>query len=237
VTTFAGIDLTSSFKKASAYALLEADLRIGSLKSLSTDSEIIAAIERDRPTLVAIDAPLSLPRGLCCLNLDCLCQPASSGKGRLCERELARQRIPCYFTTKKSIIKEMVERAIKLNKELPTRGYEVIEIYPYASKIRLWGKRMPKKTSAEGLEYLKIHVTRIIPDLALHRAKLDHDLCDAVIAAYTAYLHYQGKTEPIGDPDEGLIYVPVASQFLRLTKSDDMLIFNKAETASAEIKN
>ncbi len=205
---FAGIDLTSSPKKASAYALLGADLRIRSLKSLSTDPEIIATVERDRPTLVAIDAPLSLPQGLCCLNEDCLCYPVLIGKGRLCERELARQRIPCYFTTKKSIIKEMVERALNLKTEFSARGYEVIEIYPYASKVRLWGKLIPKKTSAEGLEYLKVHLTGIIPDLAQHKAKLGHDLCDAVIAAYTAYLHYQGKTEPIGDPDEGQIYIP-----------------------------
>jgi len=212
VSTFAGIDLTSSPKRASAYALLGADLRIRSLKSLSTDSEIIAAIGRDRPTLVAIDAPQSLPQGLCCLNEDCLCHPASNGKGRLCERELARQGIPCYFTTKKSIIKEMVERALNLKTEFSVRGYEVIEIYPYASKVRLWSKRIPNKTSAEGLEYLKVHLTGIIPDLAQHRAKLGHDLCDAVIAAYTAYLHFQGKTEPIGDPDEGLIYIPCRQQ-------------------------
>ena len=208
MSTFAGIDLTFSPEKASAYALLGADLRIHSLKSLSTDSEIIAAIERDRPTLVAIDAPLSLPKGLCCLNEDCLCQPASSGKGRLCERDLARQGIPCYFTTKKSIINEMVYRAIDLKQEFRARGLEVIEVYPYASKVRFWGKSIPKKTSAQGLEYLKVHLTGIFPDLAQHRAKLDHDRCDAVIAACTAYLYSQGKTEPIGDPDEGLIYIP-----------------------------
>ncbi len=84
----------------------------------------------------------------------------------------------------------------------------MIEIYPYASKVRLWGKRIPKKTSTEGLECLKAHLAGIIPDLAQHTAKLDHDLCDAAIAGYTAYLHFQGKTEPIGDPDEGLIYIP-----------------------------
>jgi len=29
-----------------------------------------------------------------------------------------------------------------------------------------------------------------------------------IIAAYTAYLHHQGRTELIGDPDEGLIPIP-----------------------------
>jgi predicted nuclease with RNAse H fold len=208
VPTFAGIDLTSSPKKASAYALLEADLRIRSLESLRTDAEIIAAAERDRPKLIALDAPLSLPQGLCCLNEDCLCHPASSGKGRLCERKLANLGISSYFTTKRSIIKKMTYRAIDLKKELTERGLQVIEVYPYASKVTTWGKPIPKKTSPEGLEFLKVHLTSIIPELARHKAKLDHDLCDAVIAAYTAYLHYQGKTEPVGDPAEGLIYIP-----------------------------
>jgi predicted nuclease with RNAse H fold len=206
--SFAGIDLTSSPNKPSAYALLGVDLRILSLQFLYTDSDIIAAVEYAQPALIAIDAPLSLPRGLCCLNEDCLCHPASSGKGRLCERELASMRISCYFTMKRSIIKKMVYRAIDLRKELAARGLEEIEVYPYASKVAMWGKPIPKKTSAEGLEYLKVHLTSIIPDLAQHKAKLDHDLCDAIIAAYTAYLHNHGKSEPIGDHDEGPIYVP-----------------------------
>jgi predicted nuclease with RNAse H fold len=211
VPTFAGIDLTSSPKKASAYALLAADLRIRSLRDLSADSEIIATAEHDRPKLIAIDAPVSLPLGLCCLNEDCHCHPVSDSKGRLCERKLASLGISSYFTTKRSIIKKMVYRAIDLKKKLTARGIQVIEVYPYASKVTMWGKPIPKKTSKEGLEYLKVHLTGIIPDLAQQRAKLGHDLCDAVMAAYTGYLYYLGKTESIGDPDEGQIYIPCYS--------------------------
>jgi predicted nuclease with RNAse H fold len=208
VPTFAGIDLTSSPEKASAYALLGADLRIRSLESLSTDSEIIASVKNDCPKLIAIDAPLSLPQGLCCLNEDCFCSPALSGKGRLCERELASLGISSFFTTKRSIIKKMVYRAIALKKALSAHGLQVIEVYPYACKVTMWGKPIPRKTTADGLKYLKVHLTGIIPDLARRSAKLDHNLCDAMIAAYTAYLHYRGKTEPIGNQDEGLIYIP-----------------------------
>jgi len=206
--TFAGIDLTCKPNKPSAYALLGADLRVLSLDFLHTDSNIIAAVERDQPTLVAIDAPLSLPRGLCCLKEDCHCQPAFKAKGRLCERELARQGIPSYFTTKKSIIGEMVNRAIGLKTELLGRGYEVIEIYPYASKVRLWGKPPFKKTTPKGLRFLIDRLSFTIPDIVKYEAKLNHDLCDAAIAAYTAYLRHQGQTEPIGDKAEGLIYIP-----------------------------
>lgn len=206
---FAGIDLTSSSKKPSAYALLKDDSTISYLRHLYTDAEIISEIERHKPTLAAIDAPLSLPEGLCCLNQGCQCKPISEVKGRLCERELARMGIPCYFTTKRSIIKEMVYRAIALKKELLACGCGVIEVYPYASKVRLWGKPIPKKTTPNGLRFLVEHLGIVIPDIIRYQAKLDHDLSDAVIAAYTAYLHHQRKTEAIGDPTEGLIYIPL----------------------------
>jgi predicted nuclease with RNAse H fold len=205
--SFACIDLTSSPNKPSAYALLGVDLRILSLQFLNTDSDIIAAVECDQPALVAIDAPLSLPRGLCCLKEDCLCQAVSGGKGRLCERDLARLGISSYFTTKRSIIKDMVYRAIELKLELMARGHEFIEVYPYASKVRLWGKPFFNKATRKGLEFLKERLSEVIPNVG-ECQKLDHDLCDAVIAAYTAYLLNNGKAEPIGDYDEGLIYVP-----------------------------
>lgn len=211
MSSFAGIDLASSLQKPSAYALLKEDLSVGYLRYLHTDAEIISEIERDNPTLVAIDAPLSLPQGLCCLNRDCTCKPISEAKGRLCERELAKSGIPCYFTTKRSIIKEMVYRAIALKEELLARGFKVIEVYPYASKVRLWGKPIPKKTTPEGLRFLVEHLAVVIPDIIRYQAKLDHDLCDALLATYTAYLHYRGKTEEIGDPKEGWIYIPVLS--------------------------
>lgn len=207
--SFAGIDLTSSPKKPSAYALLGAGLKIRFLGSLRTNSELIEITERHRPILVAIDAPLSLPVGLCCMNEDCLCEASSKREGRLCERKLAKNGIPSYFTTKRSIIKKMVSRALDLKKDLVARGHDVIEIYPYASKVRLWkNERIPKRTTPEGLRFLKTQLANIMPDISKHKAKLNHDLCDAAIAAYTAYLHHQGNTDLIGDREEGLISIP-----------------------------
>ncbi|GAG32959.1 unnamed protein product, partial [marine sediment metagenome] len=37
-----------------------------------------------------------------------------------------------------------------------------------------------------------------------------HDELDAIVAAYTAYLRGQGQAEAVGDPQEGVIYVPKA---------------------------
>lgn len=208
---FIGIDLTMSDRKPTAYAGLGANLRVSCLGFLMSDDEIVDAIIKGNPRLVAIDAPLSLPKGMDCLEEDCLCRSISLQNGRACERELAKLGIPCYFTTKKSIIKEMVYRGINLKRELCRRDYEVIEVYPYASKVRLFGKPIPPKTRARGRAFLRERLADLIPDLAPHISKLNHDLCDALVAAYTAYLHNRSETEAVGDPEEGLIWIPLKS--------------------------
>jgi len=177
---------------------------------LYPDSDILKVARSQSFKLVAIDAPLSLPLGLCCLEESCPCQPAAEVKGRSCERELARQGIPCYFTTKKSIIKGMVYRGIKLKAELEAMGFEVIEVYPYASKVRLFGRNIPQKTTPAGLAFLKQHISLLLPSIAPYIDGFNHDLCDAAIAAYTAFLHSQGKTELCGDIEEGVICLPLS---------------------------
>jgi predicted nuclease with RNAse H fold len=204
---FIGIDLTSSPKKPSACVGLDKHLSLAFFGFLSTDNDLVALVSSQPSCLAAIDAPLTLPKGLCCLEESCSCQPEQE-RGRECERELAKQGIPCYFTTKRSIIKKMVYRGIKLRKELEGRGYQVIEIYPYASKVRLWGKPIPPKSKPGGLAFLQTKLTSLVPCLASYVADLGHDLCDAAIAAYTAYLHYWKETEQMGNPEDGVIYIP-----------------------------
>jgi len=205
-TRFVGIDLASSARKASAYARLTDELEI-SFDLLRTDSDLLKAVEGDKPALVAIDAPLGLPRGACCLEESCGCQPLS--KLRECEQELAKRGIPCFFTTKRSIIKPLVYRAIGLKEKLETQGYEVIEIYPYASKICLWGRPIPSKLKPEGLHFLRRKLSELLPRLSFKEGELNHDLCDAILAAYTAWLFYHGQAEAIGNPVEGQIVIPI----------------------------
>ena len=205
---FIGIDLTSSPKKSSACIGLDKELNLVFMGFLKADDDIVALASSQPSCLVAIDAPLTLPQGICCLEESCSCQPESSRKGRECERELAGLGIPCYFTTKKSIIKPMVYRGIKIREELEGRGYQVIEVYPHASKVRLWGKPIPKKTKPDGLVFLKDKLASLMPGLSPCIDRFSHDLCDAAVAAYTAYLHYLGKTRQIGNSEEGAIYIP-----------------------------
>ncbi|KPJ53021.1 MAG: hypothetical protein AMJ37_01960 [Dehalococcoidia bacterium DG_18] len=175
---------------------------------LFSDGQIIEAIECYHPSIVAIDAPLSLPNGLCCLEESCPCQSLSSAKGRVCERELSRRGIPCYYTTKKSIIKDMVYRAIALKDEITARGYQVIEVYPYAAKVRLLGRHIPKKITPEGVAFLKERLAALLPNPIPYLEMFNHDLCDALLAAYNAYLYDKGEIESIGDPEEGAIFIP-----------------------------
>lgn len=211
---FLGIDLTSKETRPSACLGLDGDLRLIYAGFLGKDSDILQLVPSYQFELVAIDAPLSLPKGLCCLEESCSCQPNVGLNGRSCERELARRGIPCYFTTKKSIIKDMVKRGIRLKAELESLGCEVIEVNPYASKIRLFGRKIPKKTTSAGLALLKQHISRLLPSIAPHVGGFNHDLCDAAIAAYTAFLYQQGKAEPCGNPQEGVIYIPLVDRLV-----------------------
>jgi len=205
---FIGIDLTSSAKRPTACVGLNEELHLAWYDLLSTDADILEAIENCHPEVVAIDSPIGLPQGLCCLEESCSCQALSPAKGRMCERELSRRGIPCYYTTKKSIIKNMVYRAIGLKREIGARGAKVIEVYPYGAKVALFGRSIPSKLKPAGISFLRERLATLVPQLAPHLPRFDHDLCDALVAAYTAYLYARGEVEVLGNPDEGVIYIP-----------------------------
>jgi len=209
--TYLGIDLTSSARRASAYAVLHGDGALADVGLAREDAELLALAEDRRPRVVAIDAPLSLPRGLCCLEEACPCRPEAANGLKAAERELFRQGISLYATTKRSIIKRMICRAMGLRRTLEERGIPVIEVYPYASKVGLWGKGMPKKTTPTGRRWLRERLAGLVPGLAEHAERLGHDQLDAVVAGYTAYQYGRGRAEGVGDADEGLIYLPLPS--------------------------
>ena len=205
---FLGIDLTSSEAKPSACALMDGNASLLGLTTLNADTDILALARQWRPSIVAIDAPLGFPKGMCCLEESCPCQSAHEFKGRVCERELARRGIPLYFTTKRSIIKRMVYRAIGLANAFTSQGCQVLEVYPYASKVCLFGKPIPKKTTKEGLLFLRDRLSKLVAGVGSCAQRLNHDQYDAIVAAYTAYLHSLGQTEAVGLEEEVCIEVP-----------------------------
>lgn len=206
--SYLGFDLTASEKRSSAYAVLDGLGCLEECGTLRSDQDIRQWVIEAGASLMGMDCPLGLPVGLCCLEEDCSCTPTSALKGRECERELARRGIGCYFTTKRSIIKAMVYRGMALRDALAGHGVEVLEVYPYAVKVSLWGKPIPRKTTPEGMAFLRERLGDLVPGVASYEDKLNHDLCDAILAAYTAYLHDQGKTEALGIEEEAFIIVP-----------------------------
>jgi predicted nuclease with RNAse H fold len=187
---------------------LDDELQVVYLGFLGTDSDIVSVVDLYSPEVVAIDAPLSLSLGLSRLDEDLPCLISTKKKGRACERELAQLGIPCYFTTERSIIKKMVCRGIELKNRLCHGGSKVIEVYPYASKVRLFGKHIPRKTTPLGTAFLREHLKNMLPSLERHLTLLDHNLCDAAMAAYTASLYCRDNADAVGNEQEGLIFIP-----------------------------
>lgn len=210
---YLGIDPTSSESKPSGCAVLDDSAALAYVGEVGTNAEIISLSERLRPRLVAIDSPLFLPRGLRCLEEEeCRHQSCQdwTGEKRVAERELFRQGIRLYWTTRKAFIKAMIYRSMALRCALEAQGIPVIEVYPYASKVRLFGRPKYKKTTPAGRRWLRERLEGLVPGLREHQGRLGHDQLDAIVAAYTAYLHGRGQAEAVGDPEEGLIYVPRA---------------------------
>jgi predicted nuclease with RNAse H fold len=194
--THLGIDLTSSAARPSGYAVLDERAGLLAVGLVGTDEEVLSLASQWRPRLVALDAPLSWPS-----------DPES--KGRQCELLLAHEGIGTFRTTRRTIIRGLVERGIALSADMRSLGFEVIEIYPYGSKVRLFGRPIPRKTTPEGRAWLRQRLEALVPDLAGHRGPLSHDELDAVVAAYTALLRNRGLAEEVGDPVEGRICLPL----------------------------
>ena len=204
-----GVDLRASAKKPSSIAILDTQSHLTELSSFYEDSELTKLVDALQPDLVAIGAPLNLPSGFCCLDQACDCKfSVSDRKGRLLELELAKMGISCFYTNKASIIRELIYRGIRLSQDLRDEGYEVIEVYPYATKMLLFGDKLPPKNSAASLRYMIGHLAPLVSGLDDHAGDLDRNTCDAIINAYAGQLHAQSKTDVLGDPEEGILVLP-----------------------------
>ena len=141
-----GVDLRASRKKPSSVAILDSHSHLTELGSFYEDIELMKLVDDLRPDLVAIGAPLNLPSGFCCLDQSCDCRfSVPDRKGRLLELELAKMGISCFYTNKGSIIRELIYRGILLSQNLRDAGYNVIEVYPHATKMLLFGDKGPPK--------------------------------------------------------------------------------------------
>ena len=204
-----GVDLRASRKKPSSIAILDSQSHLTELASFFEDNELIKVVDNINPDVVAIGAPLNLPSGFCCLDQSCECHFSEPNrKGRLLELELAKMGISCFYTNKGSIIRELIYRGIQLSQMLRDAGHNVIEVYPHASKMLLFGDKVPPKNSAVSISYMIGHLTPLVSGMEDHANDLDRNRCDSIINAYTGQLHAQSNTDILGDPNEGVLVLP-----------------------------
>lgn len=187
-----GLDLSGSSRKDSGICLLY-DCNVKTF-ILFSDEEILEKITTFDARLVAIDAPLSLPKGR--KNLD----DRSGPHLRECDRELLRRRIR-FFPLTLGPMRKLTERGIKLKEVLKEKGYEVIEVYPGGAQD-IWG--FPRKN--KNLEGLRKNLENI--GLNGNFEQMCHDELDAVTAALVGFLYLLGEYDEYGDRSEGTIIMP-----------------------------
>jgi uncharacterized protein len=190
-----GIDLTGKEENPSGICSLDENKM--NLFTIYTDKDILKCINEMKPSLIVIDAPLSLPKGRCCLEKECKC--ADGGHFRQAEREIRKygRVLPLTFLG----MKMLTMRGVKISSKIK-KNYDVIETHPRTSQNILGFKDLLSSLR----QFFKI--TNIASE---------HEL-DAGILALTGWLHKNNCSIELGDPDEGIIILPKSSKCLEYLK-------------------
>jgi hypothetical protein len=179
---FIGIDLAGSPKNDTGFCLLEVtgEEKKLSVTLLHSDSEILEKIKKNLPDLIAIDAPLTY-----------------EGVNRECDNILRDYgALPATLRG----MEVLARRGTSLASELRKLGCKYIEIYAKAT-----GKILGFYDVDESTAQRKLLSAGLCGDL--EKRMLTKDEIDAVFAALTAYLHYDGKSEEVGGVN-GKIIIP-----------------------------
>jgi uncharacterized protein len=180
-----GIDLAGKRENPSGVAILDGNKL--KLCTLYTDNELYDLIDELKPSVIVIDAPLSLPKGRCCLDNDCNC--AVGGHFRQAERDI-RQYGPVLPLTFRGM-NMLTMRGIKLKTKLE-KEYDVLESHPHTSS-----KILKFKDPFSGLNQF----------FTISSKSTEHEL-DAGILTLVGLLYLRDCCVELGDPDEGLIVIP-----------------------------
>jgi predicted nuclease with RNAse H fold len=162
-----------------------------------TDDDIFRIVVREKPDLVTVDAPLTLPPGRKSIH------QRNGQHFRPCDLELRKRKIP-FFPITLGPMRSLTERGVVIKKMLGKRGFQVVEIYPGGAQD-IW--RIPRvkhdrKGLWKGLGRLGIK--------GLPKDCSDHEL-DAATAALVGNFYLRGKAEIFGDFSSGAIIMPLGS--------------------------
>lgn len=187
-----GIDLTGSEARPSGWCVLNG--REVETARLGGDEEIIARTVKERPHLVSIDSPLTLPEGRLTVHDD---DPGRDEFGimRFSERVLKKRGVNVYPALIPSM-QRLTARGIRLAAALRDQGFPVIESYPGAAQDIMG---IPRKR--KGLEYLEQGLAEFGISGAFVKGQVSHDELDAITSAIVGVFFWAGRVERLGaDP-------------------------------------
>jgi uncharacterized protein len=191
-----GLDLAGSPRRPTGFCVLRG--RRVTVGHLFGDEDIFAMVDTAAPRLIAIDAPLALPAGRCCLLNTCAC--AGTTHFRVSDHELRRLGIR-FFPMTLGPMRQLTERGMRLKAALEDRGLTVIETYPGAAQD-IWG--IPRQRDVAGLR----HGLSRFRLQGLQRSEPSPHVLDAVTCALVGQLYLSGTASSLGSPDEALMILP-----------------------------
>ena len=190
-----GIDLAGSPRRRTGFCVLGPGLRTRT-SVLGPDDEILREVEAAVPAIVAIDAPLALPRGRASLEIP------GPPHLRTCDRELLALGIR-FFPLTLGPMRQLTARGMSLAAALRSRGFAVIEAYPGGAQDVLG---LPRK--GDGVGRLARALVRFGFSGDVAERELTHDELDAVACAYTGREHLAGRSLVLGTPAEAELILP-----------------------------
>jgi predicted nuclease with RNAse H fold len=191
-----GLDLAGSPRRPTGFCALRG--RRVTVGHLFGDGDILAMVKALAPHLIAIDAPLGLPAGRCCLLNTCAC--AGTTHFRTSDYELRRLGIR-FFPITLGPMRQLTQRGMHLKSVLESGGSEVIETYPGAAQD-IWG--IPRQRDVPGL---RRGLARFRLQ-GLRRSETSPHILDAVTCALVGELYLRGAASSLGSPDEALMILP-----------------------------
>ncbi|MCX8166431.1 MAG: DUF429 domain-containing protein [Candidatus Micrarchaeota archaeon] len=188
-----GIDLGIS-KETTAVSVLNNKKLITFLES-EINNDLIQFIKENEPEIVAIDAPLSLPKGRTSI------EELSNIHFRQCDLELKKSNIR-FFPITIGAMRKLTSRGIHIREKLEQQGLKVVETYPGASYDLL---RIKRKSTYQKIQHLDELSKKLSFNLSKDHLFNKHKL-DSVYCLLSAYAYKLNKAKVFSGED-GFIVV------------------------------